>query len=311
MPPKKFPSVDLEQILSAARLPAMPQSALRILEVSRDPDAGVYELAVSIEADPGLTVQVLRFVNSSYFGFRYEISSVKQAVALVGMRTVKHFALYSAVFSLIPNPRCGRFDLKKLWQDSLRRALFSRRMSRLLTSDEAEESFAAALLQDMAVPLLAKEIPGAYDALFEARRNGAVRLSALEGPAFGWNHAEAAGRMARNWKLPEAVSTLIEHHLEIDHSVACAERAPARSAVALSALLPSLADEGWPERAVFEKGYAQVRPSGAPTIAELLAAVDEDFADFAPVLKVSEPRRSLAAMSAEAAETVETAEVGG
>ena len=305
----EFPRVDLEEILSATQLPAMPQSALRILEVSRDPDAGAYELSVPIEADPGLTVQVLRFVNSSYFGFRNEISNVKQAITLVGMRTVKNFALYSAVFSLIPNPQCGRFDLKKLWQDSLRRALFARRMAKVLGTDETEESFAAALLQDMAIPLLAKEIPGAYQTLFEARRSdAAARLSLLEGHAFGWTHADAAGLMARNWKLPEAFSTLIEHHLEIDKWVACADREPGKLAVAMSALLPSLSDEGWAECAAFQEGYSQVCPAGAPAIVEVLEAVDEEFADFAPVLKIPTTDRSLVATYEESAEPAEATE---
>jgi HD-like signal output (HDOD) protein len=305
----EFPRVDLEEILSATQLPAMPQSALRILEVSRNPDAGAPELAIPIETDPGLTVQVLKFVNSSYFGFPNEISNVKQAITLVGMRTVKNFALYSAVFSLIPNPQCGQFDLKKLWQDSLRRALFARHMAKVLGTEEAEESFAAALLQDMAIPLLAKEIPGAYQTLFEARRSdAAARLSLLEGHVFGWTHADAAGLMARNWKLPEAFSTLIEHHLEIDKWVACADREPGKLAVAMSALLPSLSDEGWSECAMFQEGYSQVCPGDGPSIAEVLSAVDDEFCDFAPVLRIPEPDRTLAESYTEAAEETTPAE---
>ena len=67
---------------------------------------------------------MLKFVNSSYFGFSREISSVKLAITLVGIRTIKNFSLWSAVFSLMPNPKCGPFDLKSLWQDSLRRCFF-------------------------------------------------------------------------------------------------------------------------------------------------------------------------------------------
>ena len=125
-------------------------TAMRLLELSHDPDNGPAEFAVPIESDPGLTGQVLKFVNSSYFGFSREISSVKYAITLVGIRTVKNFALWSAVFSLMPNPKCGPFDLKSLWQDSLRRALFARAAARLLGMKEAEEPFAAALLQDVA-----------------------------------------------------------------------------------------------------------------------------------------------------------------
>src|SRR3972149_4815257 len=101
--------LDLKKILSVSQLPALPQSAVRLLELSRDSENGPIEFSVPIEADPGLTGQVLRFVNSSYFGFSREISSVKMALTLVGVRTVKNFALWSAVFSLTPNPKCGPF----------------------------------------------------------------------------------------------------------------------------------------------------------------------------------------------------------
>ncbi len=301
----EIPRVDLEALLSTSQLPAMPQSALRILEISRNADAGPAELAVPVEADPGLTVQVLRFVNSSYFGFRHEISNVKQAIALVGTRTVKNFALYSAVFSLIPNPRCGQFDLMKLWQDSLRRALFARHMAAILGISDVEEPFAAALLQDMAVPLLAKEVPDAYRKLFGARRQDArVRLSLLENHVFGWTHAQAAGLMARNWKLPETFAALIEAHLDVDGSAAGAGASPGKQAVALSALLPATSDEGWAECPQFERQYQALCPPHAPAIAELLEQIDTEFAAFAPILRVALPECSLAGTYDRAGELV-------
>ncbi|MBN1911692.1 MAG: HDOD domain-containing protein [Pirellulales bacterium] len=292
---ENFPSIDLKQILTVGQLPAMPQSAVSLLNLSRDEDSGPAEYAIAIEADPGLTVQVLRFVNSSYFGFRNEISNVKQAITLVGVRTIKNFALYSAVFSMIPNPKCGPFDLRKLWQDSLRRGLFARRMGKVLGMKEAEEPFAAALLQDMAVPLLAKEVPDAYATLFGARSDAEskIRLSRLEEHVFGWTHAEAAGIVAREWHLPEAFSTLIEDHLAVEHWVNHADSEPGRLAVSLSALLPTTGDPTWPEFNQFEKYYDQVRPIGSPTVQELLGEVDREFAGFAPILKIAVPTQTL------------------
>ncbi len=290
-----FPSVNLNELLSTEQLPAMPQSAIRLLEVARDPASGPADFATPIEADPGLTVQVLRFVNSSYFGFRSEISNVKQATTLVGMRTIKNFSLYSAIFGMIPDPKCGTFDLKSLWQDSLRRGLFARAMGKVLGMKEAEEPFAAALLQDMAVPLLAKEVPEAYDALFGARRDSEsqVRLSKLEQHVFGWTHAEAAGIMARQWNLPEEFATLIEAHLAIDQWVSQADAEPGKLAVAMSALLPPVSDKGWAEFEMFERYYEQVRPANGPSVPELLGQIDEEFADFAPVLRMAAPSSTL------------------
>jgi len=287
------PSIDLNRILAGVQLPALPHSAIRLLELSQDPSNGPAEFAVPIESDPGLTGQVLRFVNSSYFGFSREISSVKLAITLVGIRTIKNFALWSAVFSLMPNPQCGPFDLKILWQDSLQRALFARAMAELLGMKEAEEPFAAALLQDMAVPLLAREAPEVYVRLLEARDGGRFRLSDLEQRIFGWTHADAAGIVARQWNLPDDFALLIEHHPDIDRWAAQPDESSGKLAVAMSALLPSAKDDGWVECGNFEAYYRNVCPAGGPSIPKLLAQIDSEFADFAPVLKIATPAKSL------------------
>ena len=289
----QFPAIDLKKILNGAQLPALPQSAIRLLELSQDPTNGPAEFAVPIESDPGLAGQVLRFVNSSYFGFSREISSVRLAITLVGIRTIKNFALWSAVFSLMPNPKCGPFDLKSLWQDSLRRALFARTMGKLLGIKEVEEPFSAALLQDMGIPLLAREAPGAYIRLLNGRQQGKVRLSVLERHVFGWTHAEAAGIMARQWNLPEAFAVLIENHLEVDRWIRRPEEEPAKLAVALSAMLPTTGDPVWADRTQFESYYEKACPAHGPSLLELLEQIDQEFAEFAPVLKLATPNKSL------------------
>jgi HD-like signal output (HDOD) protein len=287
------PKLDLQKLIAGTQLPALPQSAIRLLELSQDSNNGPAEFAVPIEADPGLASQVLRFVNSSYFGFSREISSVKMALILVGIRTIKNFALWSAVFSLMPNPRCGPFDLKSLWQDSLRRALFARAMARLLGVREPEDPFAAALLQDMAVPLLAKETPQQYAQLLVSRQGGRIRLSKLEEETFGWTHAEAAGSMARQWNLPDFFAEMIENHPAIDRLVEQSAGNAEKLTVALSALLPALADPVWLECGQFEDHYEKIAPPGHPHLPQLLEQIDREFANFAPVLKLSLPSKSL------------------
>jgi len=287
-----FPPLDLKRVLGCSQLPALPQSAIRLLELSQDPDNGPAEFAVPIESDPGLTGQVLRFVNSSYFGFSREISGVKLAITLVGIRTIKNFALWSAVFSLMPNPRCGPFGLKSLWQDSLRRALFARNLGELLGLKEVEELFSAALLQDMAIPLLAKAAPDAYLKLLNARKQSGIRLSVLERTAFGWTHAEAAAIMARQWNLPERCAALLEGHLEVDRWIA-GWGDKGQIAVSMSALLPAVADAAWSECDALNQCYAAVCPAVSPPLAGLLAKIDAQFADFAPVLKLNQPGKTL------------------
>ncbi len=77
-------AIDLKTLLSDSQLPALPQSALQLLAWSRESEVPPVEFAAPIEADPGLAGQVLKFVNSSYFGFSRDVSNIKLAISLVG-----------------------------------------------------------------------------------------------------------------------------------------------------------------------------------------------------------------------------------
>ncbi len=297
-------SIPLEKLLANAQLPALPQSAIQILQISQDPDAGPPELAVPINADPGLAAQVLKFVNSSYFGFPGKIASVQQAITLVGMKTIKNFVLWSAVFSLMPSPKCGPFDVKSLWRDSLRRALFARELGRILAASDCEELFAAALLQDMAVPLLAKEIPEIYIKFLAAREDGRRRLSTVEKAICRWSHAEAGGMMARQWNLPARFGQLIEQHV-VSPSEDLADRELGEAVVALSAMLPAGSDSCWREWSAFVGWYQNVVGHSAPEPLDVLREVDGLCTELAPLLKMSTAGKTLTEWYEEAADRLD------
>lgn len=283
----------LEDVFHSEVLPALPHSAISLLQLSQSPDSGPADFTKPIEADPGLMGQVLKFVNSSYFGFSREIMSVQQALTLVGTRAITNFALWNAVFSVIPNPKFGPFDLKSLWQDSLRRALFARMLGRSLKLSNSEDLFAGALLQDMAIPLLLKELPAEYEGLVERRAKEGRRLSGLEKEMFGWDHAEAAAMLAKQWNLPDEFVTLIAQHTQVSELLAGeeAERGPA--CVALASLLPSCSDESWGEQQQLVEGFSQIAGQDQSALEKLFAEVDEATIEFAPVLKLPVPKTSL------------------
>jgi HD-like signal output (HDOD) protein len=204
----------------------------------------------------------------------------------------------------MPNPRCGSLDLKSLWQDSLRRGLFARSLGKLLGLKDAEESFAAALLQDMAVPLLAKELTERYGDLIERREGGQVKLSDLERDSFGWTHAQAGALIAENWNLPDGFAQLIANHNQPEEQIETCGRDPSGLAVALSSLLPATCDESWPEFPRFEAVYRSLPGRELPPLEAFLARVDSEVAEFAPVLDLSAPSKTLVACCQEGRETI-------
>lgn len=282
--------VSLDQVVLGSQLPALPQSAMRLLQLSQDPDNGPNEFAVPIESDPGLAGQVLRFVNSSYFGFAREISSVRLALSLVGVRAIQNFTLWSAVFSVIPNPKCGALDVKVLWQDCLRRGLFSRALGRRLKLKEAEDLFTAALLQDLAIPVLAKEFKQRFAEVFDVAKNDDQLLAKREREAFGWDHADAGAKIAQHWNLPESISRMIQNHTrplqEITDVV--------NHIVALSAFLPGVNADQWNHRELFLRDLdATLKQPNQ--VSDVFEEVDKGFSEIAPMLKLGGNTKPLVA----------------
>jgi HD-like signal output (HDOD) protein len=286
-------SIDLDRLLQGSQLPALPQSAIRLLELSKDAKNGPADYAGPIEADPGLAAQVLKFVNSSYFGLAREVLSVKHAISLVGVRTIKNFVLWTAVFSLMPNPKSGPIDLKALRQDSLRRGLFARGMARRLGVKDAEDLFSAALLQDMAIPILAKALPNEYAELAQQRRERGVPLSELERERFGWDHAEAAGRLVTAWNMPASFATLISLHTKLDEVGARPTITPEEAAVLLSSLLPSVLEAQWRPQDRFDDLFRRAVESRDVSVLDVLQETDREMADFSAILHLDAPAEPL------------------
>ena len=286
---------ELRKILAAGQLPAMPHSALSVLKLENDlSKVNIDDLARPIEADPGLAAQVLKFLNSSAFGFQSTISNIRQGVALVGIRIVKNFVLWKAVFSLIPRTKTGTFNVAMLWQDSLRRAMFTRFLLLELKRGDAEMAFAGALLQDMAVPLLLKLKPVDYGYVLDALpKTKGKRLSELEEEHFGWNHADASYALGQHWKLPEILVDLTSNHLHVQEMSSVFAHHPERAVVALSALLPSVAVSEWEDQKLFESSFEMCAPENPRLPSLLFNKVDREFDQYAALLQIAMPKQSL------------------
>lgn len=87
-----------EDILKKIKqLPPLPESAMQIEAVYRDPDSSFNDMVKILEKDPLLTADILKAANSPLYGFSREINAISQAVGLFGMGTVRGFALASIV----------------------------------------------------------------------------------------------------------------------------------------------------------------------------------------------------------------------
>ena len=106
----------------------------------------------------------------------------------------------------------------RFWCGAARRAAVARSLAEVLCPSQAPSSFTAALLQDMAVPLLAHHGPAEYDELLADWQTGDSHgLDEMEQSEFGWDHADVGAYIGDKWRFPEALSGSIgDHHAEPD-----------------------------------------------------------------------------------------------
>jgi HD-like signal output (HDOD) protein len=216
------PKKKLERILAGYELPTFPASTLEALRLLRDPKAQPGLVAERIEADPHTSARLLGLANSSAFGLRREVASVNHAVSLLGRATVESLLLGVAAASTVGRAKSAVLRPERFWRTATERAMIARDLAKRLHPATESESFTAALLQDMALPLLAQNYPG-YDDLLARAGNDEGTLIALERQTLPFDHAHVAGWLCQAWSFPSSLTDAIgAHHEDVGAPLAVA-----------------------------------------------------------------------------------------
>ncbi|QDT37100.1 HDOD domain-containing protein [Stratiformator vulcanicus] len=220
------------------KLPALPHAVASFQQKASDPDVAIKDLARIIETDTGLTLELLRHVNSSFNGLRHRASSVQQAITLLGIRQSKTFVVTTGIQAAVQARKSKLINQSCFWNASLQKALFAKVVAGLIGAD-ADTAFAGALLQDFLLPVLTNDLFDKYVAFVGQRAAQQQLLPEYEQQQFGWDHAIAGASLARRWHLPdELVACVLYHHLGLRALAEPELKRTSVAAVALSALLP-------------------------------------------------------------------------
>jgi len=193
-------------------LPSFPAVTMQTLELIREEGSCAHQVADLLALDPGLSVRILSAVNSAAYSPGRPVDSLQQAVAMLGMSNLESVILAVAIKGTLPSQPCPGFDPDRFWIAAARRSAASQALAQLLHPATRSQCFTAALLQDMAIPLLAANQPDVYGPLLTAWHAGEGTLHELERAAMGYDHAEVATWLCSEWNLPEALSNAIGGH---------------------------------------------------------------------------------------------------
>jgi len=194
------------QIENIDTLPTIPSILRKLLAVIEKPKISINEIGSFIANDPVLTSRVLKVVNSPIYGFPGRISSLNQALILLGLNVVRGMLLGVSVFEAMQKTMVG------LWEHSLGCAIASRIIAKKKGLKEPEEISIAGLLHDIGKVVMGLKFPEEYGIAIADAQHRQIFMIDAEKKQFNISHADAGGWISLKWNFPQNLVEPIEYH---------------------------------------------------------------------------------------------------
>lgn len=199
----------------AGEIRALPDVYARLVKKLEDPDASDRDLAAIVSLDPVISSRLLRIANGAFYGLQSRVTSIAQAISIIGRTALSHLVLGMAVVGSLDRLTVPRVEFRRHWQHSLLCGLITRRLAR--TSGyrgDADALFVAGLLHDIGRLLIWHGKPDVAAALWGKVNPGTRRSEILmaESASLGADHAQVGEALLREWALPPLLVTAARWH---------------------------------------------------------------------------------------------------
>ena len=203
----------LKQVMAKVKsFPAMPSTATKLLSLLDDPDVSFLQIEEIIRYDPGLTANILKLTNSAYFGIPLKVSSVKQAMTLLGQKRLLQLMMTLCMSTLMKKPVPG-YDLPQgeLWRHSIAVSIAAENVVKTLQIPDAEDVFTAALLHDVGKLVLGTFVKKDLEFIKDMVDKG-LTFDVAEHIILGTDHAEVGSQILKQWSFPDELVKAVRWH---------------------------------------------------------------------------------------------------
>ena len=194
------------------RLPAMPGVAIKLIEEIQKPDPDMRQIGRHISSDAALSAKVLKIINSPFYGLVNKITSIDQAIRLLGLNTVKNLSLSLILKTSFLKKGAGALDLSNFWKDSLVGAIAAKLLAGRIRIKNEEDAFFLGLLKNIGSLTLAYLLPDQYSVVLSEIQTKKISSQDAENQIFGFNHTDVGALLTQSWGLPESFHIPIQHH---------------------------------------------------------------------------------------------------
>ena len=204
----------IDRILrSIEYIPAFPAIIKKVTQLLNNDDYSVAEVAGVIKYDQSITANILRMSNSAYFGSRYKIKTIHDAVTYLGQQNlIRAIQTASSTRFFMATPRGYVSQAAELWQHSVAVALMSQILSRKIFGREDSILYTASLLHDVGKIILGEYVHKSFQLIEDLVTKDGYSFLEAEEKVIGINHAELGGKIAVHWNFPPEIKNPIAFH---------------------------------------------------------------------------------------------------
>jgi len=214
-----MPVLPYELVADLGSLPQIPHIASQVLRLTVDPDCSVNELQRLIASDQALAAQILKIANSAMFGMVRKVSTLSQAIATLGLNTVKSVVIASSAKNLYRRNSAVFYQMA-IWEHSVVAALAGSVLAKVFHLSAQDDVFLCGLIHDIGKSVIAMKYPGKYRDIINSIYNGEIENGLqAEQDAFGFDHTMVGEALLDSWNIPGVLSHCVRWH----HNPACAD----------------------------------------------------------------------------------------
>lgn len=187
-----------------------PEVAQSLLKLTEDADISIVEIVDCLGADPAMSSRVLHFVNSPRFGLSTSVTSLHQAVTLLGQRSIRLIAMTFCITNTFASGK-ARVLYNDFWRRALTTAAAAHKLCRYADDVDPHDAYTTGLLCNVGSLVFAQAEGEWYLSLFQ--RHTGSSLPRAEREYFGADHAEIGGHLLSKWSFPKVTCDAVRAHL--------------------------------------------------------------------------------------------------
>jgi putative nucleotidyltransferase with HDIG domain len=206
-------TISLQELVDGTKdLQALPSTTLQLMRLLDDDTVEADEVLAVIGKDPSLTSNLLKLCNSSYYGLRRKVASAREALILLGNKTIVTLAFATSMGDVLRGPLSAyRLDRNMLWHHALGTALGAGYLVEATGGKgQKEVAFTAGLVHDIGKLILNRPLKNGMDIM--AEDCDFQCLLEAESSTLGFDHAEAGAVLGEAWNFPAALVDIIRFH---------------------------------------------------------------------------------------------------